>query len=384
MHTLARVVLLTNFIPPYRLPLYRTLAAHVGDLRVLLSTQMEANRQWSVDWSDLDVVVQRAVTLPHIWKHPQGFHEVQYVHFPYDTLQHLYHYRPSVIISGELGLRSLQALLYRTIQPKTRLVLWVTLSEHTEQNRGRIRDIARRMLFRNADAIIVTGHSGAKYVRRFNVPSQRIFPVQNPIDARPFYAMALNRTPHQAYRLLYVGRLSSIKGIELLFDALERLQQKSPERQPELWLAGTGPLEQHLRQRAVASALSVRFLGHVPYPLLPQVYAQAGILVFPSLGDNWGLVVNEAMASGMPVLGSRYSQAVSELVEDGIHGWTFHPDCPHEFDAALERALGTSLGQLEQMRSAVREQIRPVTPEAVVAGFLKAITYVMQTHPARP
>ena len=56
---------------------------------------------------------------------------------------------------------------------------------------------------------------------------------------------------------------------------------------------------------------------------------KVGVLVFPTLADEWGLVVNEALAAGVPVLGSLYSQAVEELVRDGENGWTFRPDRMH-------------------------------------------------------
>ena len=69
-----RVALLTNFIAPYRLPVFRALALQVGEMRVLLSTVMEDNRAWAVDWSGLDVVVQRTLTAPRTWR-GAGFRE---------------------------------------------------------------------------------------------------------------------------------------------------------------------------------------------------------------------------------------------------------------------------------------------------------------------
>ena len=56
---------------------------------------------------------------------------------------------------------------------------------------------------------------------------------------------------------------------------------------------------------------------------MAEVYAKASLFAFPTLADEWGVVVNEAMAAGLPVLGSIYSQAVEELVEDGVSGWVF-------------------------------------------------------------
>ena len=68
--------------------------------------------------------------------------------------------------------------------------------------------------------------------------------------------------------------------------------------------------------------LSVR-VSHVPYDRDTSVYSEAGALVLPTLADQWGMVVGEALASGLPVIGSIASQAVTEIVEENVTGWTF-------------------------------------------------------------
>ena len=102
-------------------------------------------------------------------------------------------------------------------------------------------------------------------------------------------------------------------------------------------------------------------------------YARASILALPTLSDEWGLVVNEAMAAGMPVLGSVYSQAVEDLCVEGQNGWRFRPDAPGEIDAAIERALATPPDELEAMRNRARETVEHLTPEYVADRFVDAI-----------
>jgi glycosyltransferase involved in cell wall biosynthesis len=69
------------------------------------------------------------------------------------------------------------------------------------------------------------------------------------------------------------------------------------------------------------------------------------------------------MAAGLPVLGSIYSQAVEELVEDGVSGWVFRPDEPEEVDAVLDRVLRLGAPDLARMGTAAREAVRFLTPE---------------------
>jgi glycosyltransferase involved in cell wall biosynthesis len=371
-----RVILLTNFIPPYRLPLYRALADRVGDLQVAISTPMEANRNWTPNWEGLNVKVQKNLTLRRKWRHPHGFSEDIYVHIPYDTLSLLADYRPDAIISGEMGLRTLQAALYRRFHPESPLILWATVSEYSERGRGKLRDRLRRWLVPQADALLVNGKSGARYVRQFGIRDEQLFYAPYTTNVEPFLQVPLSRNGDRAYRLLYVGQFLERKGMIPLFSALKRYAERHSQRQLELILVGDGPLRPQLERETIPDNLTLNWIGHVDYGKLSEIYAQAGIFLFPTLADEWGLVTNEAMAAGLPVLGSLYGQSVEELVEEGKTGWTFRPDRPEELDRALERALATPPEALEQMRVSARDRIASITPERVADRMVEAIEFV--------
>lgn len=365
-----RLALLTNFVAPYRIPLFRALARAVGELRVFVSTPMEPNRAWSPAWADLDVVAQRTVTLTRRWRHAAGFVEPSYVHFPYDTLPRLARYRPDAVITGELGARTIQSLLYGRGR-RCPVLIWATLSERLEQGRGRGRELLRSVLLRGAAGVLVNGESGARYIRGFGFPDRRIYRVPQPVDVDRFDAPP-TRDGDAAHRLLYVGRLSAGKGLPLLFDALERRGHARPDRPIELRVVGDGPLRGELEARRLPGNVRVSFLGAVPYDALPGVYAAAGLLVFPTLADEWGLVVNEAMASGVPVIGSVHAQAVEELVEPGV-GWRFDPESPESADRALATALDASPDELDAMRRAARDRARRLRPEDAAARIVAAL-----------
>jgi glycosyltransferase involved in cell wall biosynthesis len=96
----------------------------------------------------------------------------------------------------------------------------------------------------------------------------------------------------------------------------------------------------------------------------------------PTLDDEWGLVVNEAFASGLPVLGTIYSQAITELVEDGETGWIYDPREEGAAAAALDRLFSTSSETLFAMRVQARRRIQCVTPRTIAAIFHDAIDAV--------
>jgi len=95
--------------------------------------------------------------------------------------------------------------------------------------------------------------------------------------------------------------------------------------------------------------------------------------VFPTLADVWGLVTNEAMMHGMPVLGSRYAGSVCDLITDHETGWTFTPDNRMEMERAIRSALSTSAEELEEMGMAARRRSEKLTPEAFADSLVGAL-----------
>ena len=134
------------------------------------------------------------------------------IHVPYDTIPQLLRFRPQAIVSGELGLRTFQASVFRWIARRSRLVIWATLSEITEQGRGWLRPFCDDVLLRSADAVIVNGHSGSRYVRRFGVDAEQIFRFHKRPSWHPSSKMLIDR-PERIATVSLLGRLIEFKGL---------------------------------------------------------------------------------------------------------------------------------------------------------------------------
>jgi len=370
-----RLVLLTNFVAPYRTALFEELDRRCREFRILVIAPVEPSRSWSVDWRELPVQQQRSISIRTVWHHQQGFTEPLTIHVPYDTLSQLVRFCPDVVIADELGARTLQAAVYRAIGRRTRLVVWAKLSEVTEQGRGSLRLFLRRILLKLADAVIVNGGSGSRYVKNLGVKADKVFRIPQTTDVACFLAIPPERSPAVRHRLLYCGRLVQLKGLVPFLTNLAEFARQRPNQQIEVWFAGDGPLRSDLAQFALPANLDLTFLGDVPYDRLPEVYSQAGILVFPTLADEWGLVVVEAMAAGLPVLGSLHSQAVEDLVTDGLDGWSFRPDDCASLQSALNRALGAPPEEIDRMGQHARNRVRDLTPESMSQQIMAALEY---------
>lgn len=367
-----RIALLQNFVAPYRVPLYERLRDCGAALRVFVSTPMESDRTWKVEWGTIDVVVQKNLTVSRSKIDPRGFKRTIQIHFPYDTILSLWRYKPDVVISVELGLRTLQVALYKMMRPSTRLLIWCKLSEHSEIGWGRARLALRRFLLARADAVLVNGESGARYIARFGVADEHIHRVNQPVDVAMFADMPRARPDTACTRFLCCGMLNSRKGVLPFLRELDLWARAHPAEALELWWLGDGELSEELRAYPCAPNLQQRLIGAVPYAELPTYYSQADILAFPTLLDEWGLVVNEALASGLPVLGSIYAQAVTELIVDGENGWVFDPTASRSVQDALDRISATSPADLVRMRAAGRARIASLTPETGAAKIYRA------------
>jgi hypothetical protein len=172
----------------------------------------------------------------------------------------------------------------------------------------------------------------------------------------PFLALPLDRPAGRALRVLAVGALIPRKAPHALLAAAQAL---APSPAIDLTFVGDGPLRAELERHAslAAPGLTVHFTGPVPYDALPRYYAAADALAFPTLADEWGVVVNESLAAGVPVLGSRESQAVEELVVDGRNGWLLEGCTPEAIARGLERVAATPREKHAAMRAAARASV---------------------------
>ena len=179
------------------------------------------------------------------------------------------------------------------------------------------------------DGGVVGGKRAASYLQRLGLPSERIARAYDVVDNEYFLSRAtqcrleadVSRNGYLSQYFLFVGRLAPEKNISTLLEAF--LQYRNFGGTWSLVIVGDGPLNETLRNQANGSAQAgaVIFTGRKDVRDLPALYANAGSFVLPSLSEPWGLVVNEAMASGLPVIVSSSSGCADDLVEDGSNGF---------------------------------------------------------------
>ncbi|MBW3671224.1 MAG: glycosyltransferase family 4 protein [Acidobacteria bacterium] len=200
--------------------------------------------------------------------------------------------------------------------------------------RGRLRALVLRTLFRGISRFMTIGTCNRTYYLHYGAEPERMIPFPYAIDNERF--MRQSRLTDEERRdvrrrygigpeelvILFAGKLIPRKGPEDLLEAFIALESgRSPGEKLRLVFAGDGELRQRLEARAGDRA--VTFTGFVNQGELPALYGSADLFVLPSHDEPWGLVVNEAMASGLPILVSSAAGSGLDLVEEGVNGYRF-------------------------------------------------------------
>jgi glycosyltransferase involved in cell wall biosynthesis len=151
-------------------------------------------------------------------------------------------------------------------------------------------------------------------------------------------------SPRVGPSFVFVGRLIPEKNLGLLVEAFNELPNH------KLTIVGSGPLEKDLRK---AAKENIAFRAHVPNREIGSIYLDHDFLILPSLAEPWGLVVEEALLHGLPVIVSRNVGCHPELVMEEETGLTFDPNSKDDLTYAIQRASAPDLSQ--RMRTKVAE-----------------------------
>lgn len=268
----------------------------------------------------------------------------------------------------------------------------VMQSESTaaDQQRGGWKDQLKRWLFTRCNGFFCFGNQSADYLIQLGVAPEKILMRKNAVDnetLRRVYEKALPTRLSQQQALglrpnnvVFVGRLIAVKNLPMLITAFaEALKQSSNAADWGLILLGDGTDHDHLTAQTESLGLTdiVRMLPGRPWFQVPQVLALSNVLVLPSRSEPWGLVVNEAMACGLPVIVSNRCGCVPDLVHDGQNGFVFDPDEPKELVRQLTAFMSGSV-DVARMGQLAEASIRSYAPETVaqemLAGFRQVVS----------
>ena len=191
-----------------------------------------------------------------------------------------------------------------------------------------------KMLFRLSSGFLCAGSSNHDFYRLYGVPESKLFPFayswgydsllqqSTKLKSQRNKIRAELGIPEQSFVVLYCGRLSIEKNLFNLIEAYHQL-----ESEKLLVIVGDGELRESLRSFTDRLGVnSVRFFGFQDRNQILKFYAMSDVFVLPSVRETWGIVVNEALCFGLPVIVTQQVGAGRDLVTDGQNGYSVGPD----------------------------------------------------------
>ncbi len=250
---------------------------------------------------------------------------------------------------------------------------------------------AKRLVYPPAlrlfDGALYVGQRSKKYYEYYRYPARRLFFSPHCVDTK-WFAERSTRDAGRSLRVkagidpeqpvaLFAGRLVDFKRPLDLVAAAELLGRRGQD--VSLLIAGSGPLERDIRIQAQKSGVSVHFLGFQNQTAMPAVYAAADVLVLPSTGvETWGLVANEALACGKPIVVSDAVGCASDLAEDGSCGRVY----PLKDRSRLADALSEVLRN-PPAAAAIANKSSAHSVDAACKGIVQALGAMTRSRLAR-
>ncbi len=256
-----------------------------------------------------------------------------------------------------------------------------TLRFHRGANVGTFHAMARRNLgyyygrpfllryFHRLHGLICVSEPAREFISHYFAGDYTIVP--NGIDGgcfRPDLPPLPELRGEGAATILFVGRMEQRKGLPILLAAYAQLRRQRAGCR--LVIVGDGPMRWAYERQCEATGVpDVTFLGHVPADVLPRIYASADVFCSPATGrESFGIVLLEAMASGVPVVASAIP-GFSQVVDPGGDGLLVPPGKPEAFALALESLIADPGLRRSMGRHGV-EKARRYDWRVVVDGIL--------------
>ena len=261
----------------------------------------------------------------------------------------------------------------------------VISADSTEGDNANIwwREAIKSFIVTKAHGFFCYGSKSAEYVYKLGMKPKHILVANNAVDnqrVESVYKEAVfdrksNKETYnlRQYNFIYVGRLISVKNLDNLLAAYKPLANTDWG----LIILGDGSEEEKLKQYVADNHLDgVRFIVGQAWYDVPKILALGDVFILPSYSEPWGLVVNEAMACGMPVIVSNKCGSAYDVVKENQNGYTFDPYKVEELTEVFNKFVEEP-DKIVPFGKMSKEIIKRFSPEQVAQemydGFKKVV-----------
>jgi glycosyltransferase involved in cell wall biosynthesis len=258
----------------------------------------------------------------------------------------------------------------------------IVLSDSKEDDEPRIwwKEAIKSWLAKKYSSALVAGDIHKRYLIKLGFPEDAIFMGYDVVDNQVFHPDTIKHlsSPLDKPFFLSINRFVEKKNLPLLISAYSAYQRKLGKNAWNLVLCGDGELRPAIENLINQNQLqnNVHLPGFLQQDELFPYFAHAKCFIHASTTEQWGLVVNEAMAAGLPVIVSNRCGCFEDLVMEGVNGFGFNPENQQELTNLMLKVSSDEV-DLKSMGQASLKHIQRYSPDYFAQGLKSAIEFAI-------
>jgi glycosyltransferase involved in cell wall biosynthesis len=363
-----KYLIVTDFPAPWREKVYECVYEEFGnDFHVLYCNYSEKRRLWTFPLGNYPKTFLKSRTVSQRGK--ERFISLEIIPF-------LLKNRPEIVVWFSFQPTVVLSLLVSKLLGSKLPVLSDTWLER-DRNISTIQKFGRKIAYNYcADAFIGVSRQTLNMYRFYNenINDKSLFLSALCADNEYFSKKLEGKHIERKYDIMFSGRVVDAKNPLFFAEVARKIKEKNGSCSVLIIGEGDERLRKSMFRTLEEAGVEFDFSGFIEHKRLPEFYARAKILLFPTTGDCWGVVINEAMVSGLPVITTDMTAAAGELVLDGKNGYVL----PLDSDLWAEKT--SMLLKIDEKWHAfskcARETVSAFTFEKAAQGIIAAIEYL--------
>jgi len=376
-----KLILVTNIISPYSIPMFNYLnGVETLDFKVIFLAETESNRRWKIYKDEINFDYR---VLKHFCLFIQSKEMPIYVNW--GLCKELRKFRPDAIcVCGYHYLATIEVLFYAKLM-NVPITLWAGSHLLSGFIKNLLTNLYKKMIIPRFDSYITYGTAAKDQIVHYGAKPEKIVVGCNTVDVEWFIKRSEEikeeeiqemKKGYPSKNILYVGEFIKRKAVINLITAFEKLDMANVG----LILVGEGKeKDKYLKYIREHNIKNVFFEGFAQKEDIVKYYKSVDVFVLPSFNEVWGLVVNEAMACGLPILSSTYAGVTRDLVKDRVNGYSFDPNNVGGLVEKIKFILSNDALRRKMEVSSI-EIIKDKTPENYAQKILAAVKYGLQKY----
>ena len=349
------IAFITNIPAPYREPVHEMVSDYFkGEYTVIYCSKLEPNRSWKFDYGNYNKIFLTENSSGYIHNNPSVWLKLNKL-------------KPKVVITSGYNPTMLYAFIWCMLYGATH-ICFTDGTLKSEQSLSFLHRLIRKIVFSRTKAFIGPGKGSKALYESYKIPEEKIFTSHLAVQNSKFKSVALTE---KKFSIMFSGQLVDRKMPLFFAKVANRIKEKIGTC-PVLVL-GNGELKSELIKFLTDHNITYEYPGFIDQTMLPLYYSKTKVFLFPTKNDPWGIVVNEAMAAGLPVITCESAGVANDLVINNVNGYILPLDVEVWADHVIK--LLNDLNLYDNFSSKAFSHVQNYNHQSAANGIIDAVNF---------